>query len=125
MKFLTGITLATWLKIGAGIALALFVWSWWSRGEAIDDLRQTVANERAAHDVTRASLASVQGELTQQNAAIEAQRADTAQAKRDLAAAIEASAGVQGAIKKLTASARSVPAGSVCVPSETVRSVWE
>lgn len=123
MKFLTGLSLATWIKIGSGIALALLLWSWNARGSTIDDLRTKIATERAGHAVTRASLASVQSELARQNDEIERQRADAAQARRDLAAAIELSAGSQDTIGRLVASSRVKPSG-VCEPSETARSVW-
>lgn len=124
MQFLTGLSLATWLKLGAGIALALLVWSWHARAGTIDDLRDDLAAERASHDITRASVATLETEIANQNAAIEAQRAAAEQSKRDLAQAEAASSGAETMIEKLRASSRSAPAGAACEPSETVRSIW-
>ena len=123
MKFLTGLSLATWLKIGAGAALALLLWSWQSRGSTIDDLRAEIAGERALHAVTRASVRSLSAELARQNEAIEAQRAAQDQARRDLSAAVAASAGAQETIDRLVASSRVKPSG-LCEPSATARSIW-
>lgn len=124
MQFLTGLSLATWLRIGAGAALALLLWSWQSRGATIDDLRGDLAAEIASHDITRASVIALETELANQNAEIERQRADAVQAKRDLAAAVAASAGSQDVIERLVASSRAAPAGAICLPSETARSIW-
>lgn len=123
MKILTGLSLATWLKIGAGAALVLLLWSWQSRGATIEALRGDLAAERAAHSITRASVKSLSAEIGQQNAEIERQRADIAQARRDLAQAVEASAGSADLIERLVASSRAKPNG-VCLPSETARSIW-
>lgn len=125
MKFLTGMSAASWLKIGAGLALAALLLSWHLRGNAIEGLRQSVANERASHAVTRASLSSVTTELSRQSEEIERQRADTAQAKRDLAIAIDASASSAGTIEELISSSRGALAGPVCEPSKTARSIWK
>lgn len=124
MQFLTGLSLATWLKIGVGVALAALLWSWNSRGNTIDDLRSDLAEEVAKHDITRASVIALETELANQNAEIERQRVATDQAKRDLAQAVEASAGSVDIIDRLTKSSRSAPAGLACEPSETVRSIW-
>lgn len=123
MKFLTGLSLETWLRIGAGLALALLLWSWQSRGNTIDDLRVEIATERAAHAVTRASVAALSAEVAKQNAAIEDQRAAQDQARRDLAVAVAASAGAQETIERLVASSRVKPSG-VCEPSAAARSIW-
>lgn len=125
MKFLTGLSVADWLKIGAGLALAALVWSWWSRGNTIGDLRQSVATEQAKHAVTRASLSAVQGELDRQNAEIEGLRVDAEAARRDLAQADTASAGAPAAIDNLTASSLAVPAGPICEPSAAAKGIWK
>lgn len=125
MKFLTGLSLADWLKIGAGIALAVFAWSWWSRGETIDDLRQSVATEQAKHAVTKASLVAVRDELVRQNGEIDRLRVDADQAKRDLAQAEAASAGSPAVIDSLISSSRDRLAGPVCEPSSTVKGIWK
>lgn len=124
MKFLTGLNVADWIKIGAGLALAALVWSWHSRGNAIDDLRQSVATEQALHAVTKSSLVAVRGEIDRQNAEIEAQRANVEAARRDLAQAETASAGSPAVIDRLTTSARDVPAGPACEPSATAKGIW-
>lgn len=123
--FLTGISLSTWLKIGAGAVFALLIWSWHSRGETIEDLRGDVAAERLAHEISLSSLAKVSRELDDQNLAIEAQRAAREQAQRDLAVAVEASAPGAALVDRLIASARAVPAGQVCLPSKTVQEIWK
>lgn len=124
MQFLTGLSLATWLKIGAGVALAALLWSWHARGNAIDDLRGDLTEEMAKHDITRASVIALETEVANQNEEIERQRVATEQAKRDLAQAVEASAGSVDIIESLMKSSRSAPAGLACEPSETVRSIW-
>lgn len=123
--FLSGISLSTWLKIGTGAAFVLLMWSWNSRGDAIDDLREEVAAERLAHEVTLTSLSQTKRELDDQNAEIEVQRAAREQAERGLTIAIEASAPGAALVDRLIASARVRPAGEVCLPSKTVQEIWK
>lgn len=125
MKFLTGLSLSTWLTIGAGIAFAVLTAGYHYRGNEIDTLRQSVATERAAHAVTLASVDALKSEIADQNAAIEQQRANIAQAQADLSIAVNASAGAQGVIERLTASSRSAPAGPACEPSAVVKEIWK
>lgn len=117
MKFLTGLEAGTWLYIGAGFVIAGLIVAINVQGAALTD-------EREAHAVTRASVIVLKSEISQQNAAIETQRAAHDQAKRDLAAAVAASQGDREIIADLATSARSTPAGAPCVPSATVRRIW-
>lgn len=110
MQFLTGLSLSAWLKIGAGAAFLALLWSWHSRGEEIEAQRLRVAELRV--------------EISRQNDAIEAQRANAEQAKRDLAQAEAASAGADEMIERLRASSRAAPAGAVCEPSKASKEIW-
>lgn len=123
MKFLTGLSLETWMRVGMIASFALLYYAFHMRGNTIDDLRTEIATERAAHAVTRASVAALSAEVAKQNAAIEDQRAAQDQARRDLAVAVAASAGAQETIERLVASSRVKPSG-VCEPSAAARSIW-
>lgn len=125
MNFLTGLSLATWARIGiAAVFLALVV-AFVMRGNAIDDLRNSLAAERAAHAVTRQSVTTLRATIETQNQAIEDQRAKVDQAKRDLARAEAASASSAEVIDRLKASSRSVPAGPACEASDVVKGIWQ
>lgn len=123
-NFLMGRSVETWLTLGAGLAIALLLWSWVARGNEIDDLNAAVASEIAAHDITRASVVALETELANQNAAIEEQRAAADLARSRLAQAEAASAGSQDIIARLRASARSVPAETLCEVSAASKEIW-
>jgi len=123
-KFISGISLSAALKISAGVTLCLFVWSWHTRGNTIDDLRGSIATEQRAHSITKSSLAAMRHEIDVQNAVIEQQRANSAQAQVELAQANAASQTAQGIIDRLRSSARDVPAGPVCAPSDAAKEIW-
>lgn len=124
MNFLTGISLGGWLKIGAVAAFALMAGAFHLRGITIDALRTQLATERAAHVITRASVTALDNAIKNQNAMIDAQRAQVEQGRRDLAIADAASATSQDVIRELASSSRATPAGQ-CVPSATARKVWK
>lgn len=123
MKYLTGISLETWMRVGMIAAFALLYYAFYLRGNEVEALRSSLAGERASHAVTRASVSALSAEIGQQNAEIERQRADIDRARRDLAQAVEASAGSADLIDRLRASSRVKPDG-VCLPSATARSIW-
>lgn len=118
----------TWrIALVGGVVAVLIplVWSWSARGDRINDLRAELAAERAAHDVTRASVETLTGKLVAQNEAIEAQRAATGQAKAELAAAVERSKASQVIIERLKVSAAKTPADPVCVASDVLLEAWK
>ncbi len=122
-KFFSGLSLADYLRLAAFVAFVALVTSWQLRGNEIARLREQVADERLAHEITLTSLSSVRGELDTQNVEIQKWRAASDQARLDLRAAVEASFGTDDLLTALKRSAGSPYFGS-CEPSETVRNLW-
>lgn len=109
---------------GAAVLVAAIVFVILSQRSTISDLRTKLAQESAAHDTTRASLATARVEIDRQNNEIAAQRANVEAARRDLAAAVDASAGSQDIIDRLLSSSRS-PAAGKCEASAATKGAWK
>lgn len=119
-----------WKEIAVGGVVLALALGFYLRGNTIDSLRDKLATEKALHEITRASVETLETEIATQNAAVATlarTAADKQKASQDaLRAAEKRNEALAGKIAGLERSASVRRSdGLVCEVSDAVAEVWK
>lgn len=117
---------ANWKPLLIGGAMLALALGFWIRGQQLDACRETVTAERAAHAVTRDSLAAMRAAVDRQNAAALAARAEADMRQKAASEALRRvegqEASLQAAVTRLRLAASTARPG--CTISKEVSEIW-